>query len=104
MSDFIPTVTITVAEYDKLRRDAAPVRTRRRDAVAFLVDAYNEYMKMGERCHYSPGPAKTAQERLGKYLLYVQRCFLRDCTPVEFGDWEEWTKPGAPQVEKGPTP
>ena len=42
MSGFIPTVTITVAEYDKLRRDAAPVQTRRRDAVAFLVDAYND--------------------------------------------------------------
>ncbi len=58
MSDFIPTVTITVAEYDKLRRDAAPVQTRRRDAVAFLVDAYNEYMKMSERCHYGPGAGR----------------------------------------------
>jgi hypothetical protein len=94
MSDFIPTVTITVKEYDKLRRDAAPVQNRARDSVACLMDAYNEYVKMSDMACY--GPAKTAQERLGKYLIYVQRCVLRADTPVEFGNWEVWTKPGEP--------
>lgn len=89
MSDFTRTVTITLAEYDQLRRDAAPVQDLVKISVACLTDAYVEYAKMADS-HYG---AKAAQERLGKYLRYVQRCAQRRAIPVVFGDWEEWMKP-----------
>jgi hypothetical protein len=93
MSDFIPTVTITLAEYDKLRRDAAPVQNRVRMTHSCLIDAYNEYERA---CGMQPIGAINARKRLGNYLRYVQRCVLRACDPVPFGDWETWTKPGDP--------
>ncbi len=90
MSDFIPTVTITVKEYDQLRRDAAPVQNLEKLSTACLVDAFVEYAKMAD-CR--PG-AKAAEQRLGAYLRYMQRCIACRSLPALFGDWEEWMKPG----------
>ena len=93
MSDFIPTVTITLAEYDQLRRDAAPVQNRVRMKTQCLIDAYNEYTRAcsASRLHDAMG---NAQERLGKYMLYVQRCVMSDVNPVPFGNWQAGMKPG----------
>jgi len=92
-TDFIRTVTITLSEYEQLRRDAAPVQTRQRLSTDCLIDAYNEYVKLMSR-EYGK---KDAERRLGEYLRYMQRCVLKAAIPVPFGDWEVWTKPGETQ-------
>ena len=94
MTDFVRTVTITLAEYDQLRRDAAPVQSRVRALRECLTDAFIEYVKLHDRAYGSSGAAD-AKRRLGGYIQYVQRAPL-DVSPVPFGDWEIWTKPGEP--------
>lgn len=90
MTDFTPTVTITLKEYDQLRRDAAPVQCREELSRVMLMDAYNEFIRACDR--FGAPAAKEAERRLGLYLRYIQRCALNATAPVAFGDWEVWTK------------
>ncbi len=91
MSDFISTVTITLKEYDQLRRDAAPVQLRRQMGLSCMTEAYHEYFKFADRPN---GALQAERERLGRYLRYMIRCFDLGATPAPYGAYEVWMRPG----------
>jgi len=91
VNNFTRTVTITLAEYDQLRKDAAPVQNRIRDSQSCLADAFNEYInaiRFASACIDQDRAEACATKRLSLYIRHVQRCILLNDQPLTFEDYK----------------
>jgi len=79
---FVPTVTISLDEYQQLKRDATPVRIHLEDARSVIIDALCRFG--GYPAGQEPG---NTVHRMQQYWTYVTRCLLRGETPKAMEDW-----------------
>lgn len=81
MSDFTPTVTIPLAEYEQLKRDASPVRIWRDELKGSLREAVTYTMALGGHS------GNATMSKFEQWVSYFFRCAMKGEQPTPMEEW-----------------